>query len=69
MPTQPIRDQSKVRKSTIISVRPIQYNDIRDETSKEKELRERALAELERTKQERFEKILSMRRQIDGFSK
>jgi hypothetical protein len=58
-----------VRKSTIISVRLIQYNDIRDETSKEKELRERALAELERTKKERFEKILSMRRQIDGFSK
>jgi len=58
-----------VRKSTIISVRLSEYKDYRDESSKEKELRERALAELERTKKERFEKILSIRRQIDGFSK
>ena len=58
-----------MRKSPIISVRLLVFKDYRDETNKDKELRERALAELERTKKERFEKILSMRRQIDGFSK
>ena len=58
-----------MRKSPIISVRLLVFKDYRDESKKDKELRERALAELERTKKERFEKILSMRRQIDGFSK
>ena len=58
-----------MRKSAIISVRLLVFKDYRDESNKDKELRERALAELERTKKERFDKILSMRRQIDGFSK
>ncbi len=35
----------------------------------EKGLRERAMAELVRTKKERFEKILQMHREIDGYSK
>jgi hypothetical protein len=41
---------------------------IRDESEKERNLRERAIQELEKAKKDRFEKILQMHRMIDGFS-